>query len=103
MPRLHAPQFVLPIALMLTVFDLSAQPPPDGKWEANATLEKPTTITVQGLGAMQGVSFHDGKVYLYGDVWDAKPRVGVIREYTTAYEPTGRVVWLRREGKPLLR
>jgi len=103
MPRLHALQFVLPIALLLTVLDLPAQPPPDSKWEANATLEKPTTLTVQGLGAMQGVSFHDGKVYLYGDVWDAKPRVGVIREYTTAYEPSGRVVWLRSEGKPLLR
>ncbi len=56
-----------------------------------------------GLGAMQGVSFRDGKVYLFGDVWDAKPRVGVIREYTTNYEPTGRVVWLRRDGVPLMR
>jgi hypothetical protein len=56
-----------------------------------------------GLGAMQGVSFHDGKTYLYGDVWDANPRVGVIREYTAGYKPTGRVVWLRQADKPLLR
>jgi hypothetical protein len=56
-----------------------------------------------GLGAMQGVSFHDDKVYLYGDVWDADPRVGVIRECTRDYEATGRVVWLRRDGKPLIR
>lgn len=81
---------------------LLAEPPPDGVWEANAALEKSITRTVDGLGAMQGVSFHDGKVYLYGDVWDAKPRVGVIREYTTDYEPTGRIVWLRKDGKSLL-
>jgi hypothetical protein len=81
---------------------LPAEPEPDGSWEANADLEKPTTRTLEGLGAMQGVSFRDGKVYLYGDVWDAKPRVGVIREYSAEYEPTGRVVWLRRDGKPLL-
>jgi hypothetical protein len=58
---------------------------------------------MDGLGAMQGVSFHDGKVYLYGDVWDAKPRVGVIREYSRDYQATGRVVWLRKGDKPLLR
>ena len=58
---------------------------------------------MDGLGAMQGVSFHDGKTYLYGDVWDANPRVGVIREYTADYKPTGRVVWLRQADKPLLR
>jgi hypothetical protein len=81
---------------------LPAQPPPDGTWEANAVLDKPTVRTVEGLGAMQGVSFRDGKVYLYGDVWTAKPRVGAIREYTAGYQPTGRVVWLRRDGKPLL-
>jgi hypothetical protein len=62
---------------------LSSQEP-DGTWTANADLEKAQKLTMDGLGAMQGVSFHDGKVYLYGDVWDAKPRVGVIREYMTA-------------------
>jgi hypothetical protein len=81
---------------------LPAQPPPDATWTANAVLDDPVTQTAEGLGAMQGVSFHDGKVYLYGDVWDAKPRVGVIREYTADYRPTGRVVWLRRDGKPLI-
>jgi hypothetical protein len=84
------------------VLVLPAQPAPDGSWHANAVLEKPTTLTAEGLGAMQGVSFRDGKVYLYGDVWDAKPRVGVIREFSADYKPTGRVVWLRRQGKPLL-
>jgi hypothetical protein len=94
-----------PVALMLAILaagELPAQPPPDGSWKANAVLEKLTSRTIEGLGAMQGVSVRDGKIYLYGDVWDAKPRIGVIREYTTDYKATGRVVWLRRDGKPLL-
>src|SRR5262249_1874255 len=76
---------------------------PDAAWTSNAVLENVQKRTMEGLGAMQGVSFHNGKVYLYGDVWNAKPRVGVIREYTADYEPTGRVVWLSRAGKPLIR
>jgi hypothetical protein len=80
-----------------------SQPPAGTAWTVNADLVKVTTRTMSGLGAMQGVSFRDGKFYLFGDVWDAKPRVGVIREYTTDYEPTGRVVWLRRDGAVLLR
>jgi hypothetical protein len=79
-----------------------AQAPPDQAWMANADLVAVQKRTLPGLGAMQGVSFHDGKVYLYGDVWDAKPRVGVIREYTADYEPTGRAVWLRKQDTPLL-
>ena len=81
---------------------VQAQTPAKTAWKANAELRNIQRRTMEGLGAMQGVSFHDGKVYLYGDVWDAKPRVGVIREYTADYQPTGRVVWLRKDGKPLL-
>jgi hypothetical protein len=82
---------------------LPAQGPPDATWTANAELTQAQARTVKGLGAMQGVSFHNGKVYLYGDVWDARPRVGVLREYGTDYQPTGRVVWLRKGDKPLIR
>jgi hypothetical protein len=82
---------------------LHAQPPQDAPWTANADLQNTQTRTVPGLGAMQGVSFYDDKMYLYGDVWDANPRVGVIREYSKECEATGRVVWLRRDNKPLLR
>jgi hypothetical protein len=105
MSRLGTRVIVLPILLLwsfLPASGSSTEPPPDGVWDANAELEKSVSRTVQGLGAMQGVSFYEGKVYLYGDVWDAKPRVGVIREYTSDYQPTGRVVWLRRNDKPLL-
>jgi hypothetical protein len=105
MSRLRARPAALLLAGLLAwlaVLGLPAQPPPDGSWKANAILDSPTTLTVEGLGAMQGVSFRDGKVYLYGDVWDARPRVGVIREFTADYKPTGRAVWLRRAGKPLL-
>ncbi len=78
------------------------QPPPDATWSTNATLDVERSISDAGLGAVQGVVVRDGKVYAYGDLVRADPRVGVIREYTTQLEPTGRVVWLRRGGKPLL-
>jgi hypothetical protein len=70
---------------------------------ANAELQNQETRTMRGLGATQGVSFYKDKVYLYGDVWDAKPRVGVIREYSKDYEATGSMVWLGRNDRPLLR
>jgi hypothetical protein len=82
---------------------LRAQAPPDAGWNANAELAKITTQTMTGLGAIQGASFRDGNLYLFGDVWNLTPRVGVIREYTSNYEPTGRVVWLRRLGKTVIR
>jgi hypothetical protein len=78
------------------------QPPPDATWVADAALEVERSITDAGLGAVQGVVMRDGMVYAYGDVFQAQPRVGVIREYTNQLEPTGRVVWLRRGGKPLI-
>jgi hypothetical protein len=88
--------------VLVVAFPLTAQAPPDADWTANAVLEHSRQLTVTGLGAAQGVSFHEGKVYLYGDVHDVKPRVGVIREYTRDLKPTGRVVWLRKDGMPLL-
>jgi hypothetical protein len=78
------------------------QLPPDSTWMADAALDVERSITDLGLGAVQGVVVRDGKVYAYGDVVQAKPRVGVIREYNETLEPTGRVVWLRRGGKPLI-
>jgi len=78
------------------------QPPPDATWVADAALDVERSITDLGLGAVQGVVVRDGMVYAYGDVFGANPRVGVIREYTKTFEPTGRVVWLRKRGKPLI-
>jgi hypothetical protein len=77
-------------------------PPPDGEWTANAMVAEPRTITDAGLGAVQGVVVRDGKVYAYGDVFSANPRVGVIREYDKELNASGRAVWLRRDGKPLI-
>ena len=78
------------------------QPPPDGTWTADAEVAQARTVTDAGLGAAQGVAVRDGKVYAYGDVHSASPRVGVIREYDLDLKPTGRVVWLRKGGKPLI-
>jgi hypothetical protein len=81
---------------------ISHEPPPDGTWTADAVLERAQAATVDGLGAAQGVVVRDGKIYAYGDVVRADPRVGVIREYEPDLRPTGRVVWLRRGGVPLI-
>jgi hypothetical protein len=78
------------------------QPPPDATWTSSAVVDVERSITDTGLGAIQGVVVRDGRVYAYGDVFRAEPRVGVIREYTEQLQPTGCVVWLRRGGKPLI-
>jgi hypothetical protein len=80
----------------------AAQPPVDADWDCNAVLVQAHVHSDANLGAAQGASLRDGKLYVYGDVYSASPRVGVIREYTLDLKPTGRVVWLRKDGKPLL-
>jgi hypothetical protein len=91
------------IAWTFLIFPACAQQPPaDATWTADAVLDVERSITDAGLGAVQGVVVRDGRIYAYGDVFRAEPRVGVIREYTEQLEATGRVVWLRRGGKPLL-
>jgi hypothetical protein len=99
-----------PIMALVGVPSAAAAPPVDpqqqasaGGWNFDTVLDDSKSMTMEGLGAMQGVSFHDGKVCLYGDCYDVKPRVGVIREYTSEYQPTGRVIWLRNKEKPLPR
>lgn len=77
-------------------------PPPDSTWTADAVVDQASAATDANLGAGQGVVVRDGKLYAYGDVWGANPRVGVIREYDLDLHPTGRAVWLRRDGKPLI-
>jgi hypothetical protein len=77
-------------------------PPPDGTWTLDAVVDRASTVTDPDLGAGQGVAVRDGKLYAYGDVWGANPRTGVIREYDLDLKPTGRAVWLRKGGKPLI-
>jgi hypothetical protein len=78
------------------------QDPPDGTWMADAVLDRDRSVTDESLGAAQGIVVRDGKVYAYGDVYKAKPRVGVIREYDLDLKPTGRAVWLSRGGEPVI-
>jgi hypothetical protein len=81
----------------------SAQtPPPDRDWQADAELVGPRKVTDSGLGACQGIAVRDGRIYAYGDVYSATPRVGVMREYNMDLEPTGREIWLRQAGRPLI-
>jgi hypothetical protein len=77
-------------------------PPPDRAWQADAELVEPQKVTDTKLGACQGIAVRDGRIYAYGDVYSATPRVGVMREYGMNLEPTGREIWLRQAGRPLL-
>ncbi len=81
---------------------LKHQPPPDGTWTADAEVAESRTFTDAALGAAQGIAVRDGKVYAYGDVYRANPRMGVIREYDLDLRPTGREVKLGRDGRPLI-
>ena len=77
-------------------------PPPDASWTADAAVEDARKVTDQKLGACQGIAVRDGRIYAYGDVYSATPRMGVIREYDMDLKPTGREVWLRRHRQPLI-
>ncbi len=81
---------------------LDETPPPDATWTADAVVDPSTTSTDAALGAGQGVAIREGKVYAYGDLVRAEPRVGVIREYELDLRPTGREVRLRKAGVPLI-
>jgi len=85
-----------------TLPSLAVQPPPDDTWTADAVVDRAATVSDPTLGAGQGAAVRDGKVYAYGDDYQAKPRVGVIRELDLDLKPTGREVRLRRDGKPLI-
>jgi hypothetical protein len=100
MHRRHIQTAAFFLAFATTAFAQS--PPPDAEWTADAALEQVRAVSDGTLGAAQGIAVRDGKIYAYGDLWSAKPRVGVIREYDLDLKPTGRAVWLRREGKPLI-
>lgn len=66
--------------------------------DVSLTLQRSTTI--DSLGACQGVSFVDGKVYLYGD-----REVGMVREYRLAGDSlqyTGRECRLTRNGQDVI-
>jgi hypothetical protein len=54
---------------------LKHQPPPDGNWTADAEVADARTFTDNALGAAQGIAVRDGKVFAYGDVYSASPRL----------------------------
>jgi hypothetical protein len=67
-------------------------------FEVGLSLKK--SLTVDSLGACQGVSFLDGKMYLYGD-----REVGMIRTYTVRQDSltyTGQEIRLTEGGKDII-
>jgi hypothetical protein len=94
---------VAALCLFVSAVSCRAQtPPPDSSWMADAVVEKSSKVTDAQLGAAQGIAVRDGGIYAYGDVYSARPRVGVIREYDLDLKPTGRQVWLRQADRPLI-
>jgi hypothetical protein len=83
----------------------NAQEPPGRPLDAsavNAQVQRVQTVVDREVGAGQGVSRFGDRLYVYGDVVFAQPRVGVIKEFDLALRPTGRFVKLTRGGKPLI-
>jgi hypothetical protein len=89
-------------APFLSLAVAAAQPPVDADWNANARIDNLRIVSDEQLGAAQGVSYRQDRLYFYGDVYRATPRVGIIREYTLDLKPTGRDIRLARNGRPLL-
>jgi hypothetical protein len=71
-------------------------------WSVNATVKRMRTIVDRDVGAGQGVSRFGDKLYVYGDVVFAHPRVGVIKEFDLDLKPTGRSIRLSRDGQPVI-
>lgn len=90
------------VASFLSLAVVRAQPSIDADWKANAKIDNLRVVSDGQLGAAQGVSYRQDRLYFYGDVYAAKPRVGIIREYTLNLEPTRRDIRLARNGKPLI-
>jgi len=61
------------------------------KWKSNTTLRNAQKFTVPEIGACQGVTIVNNKLYFYGDRYDVVPRQGIIKEYTLDMKPTGRL------------
>ena len=79
-----------------------AADPPDKPWEVNSVVSDGRMVSGVGLGEAQGGAWMNGKLYLYGDVSRAVPRVGRIREYDGNLVPTGRAIDLTQNGVPVI-
>jgi hypothetical protein len=71
-------------------------------WTVNAEVQRTQTLVDREVGAGQGVSRFGDRLYVYGDLVFAQPRMGVIKEFDLRLRPTGRFVRLTRQGKPVL-
>lgn len=74
----------------------------DRDWQCNSVLENAQSYTIPDIGACQGVSLINNKLYFYGDRSDLTPRRGEIHEYTLGMKPTGRRLILNRRDKPVM-
>lgn len=86
------------LLILLFPLLLFAPPPPDEDWRANGGIRAAEIVTDSGVGDAQGGVTHHGKIYIYGDLTEATPRRGIIREYDLDLKPTGRDIHLMKDG-----
>jgi len=78
------------------------QPPPDGTWTSNATIEVANAVTrPRARSGARGSWFAMARSMGMATIVFATPRVGVMKEYDLELRPTGRSVRLTQNGKPL--
>ena len=92
----------LMVLALLASAAAGAGSPIDADWQANAKIDNLRVVSDERLGAAQGVSYRNARLYFYGDVGAVTPRAGIIREYTLDLKPSGRNICLARHGKPLI-
>jgi hypothetical protein len=95
-------QIIFLFAALASTASLAAEPQVRTREDVNARLAGRQVLTVEGIGAGQGVSRHQQHLYFYGDVGFDRPRPGVIREFTLDMKPTGREIELSRRGEPTI-
>jgi hypothetical protein len=77
---------------LLSPATVQARPPIDAAWKANARIDDLRVVSDGQFGAAQGVSYRRDRLYFYGDVYEAKPRVR-----TLIFQPHSELEgWLRQ-------
>jgi hypothetical protein len=108
MPKLLKRSVIVGLAICLTLagshraWSQQAPTAAEAHWTANAEVRRIRTIVDREVGAGQGVSRFGEKLYVYGDLVFARPRIGVIKEFDLGLQPTGRLVRLTRGGQSLI-
>lgn len=90
------------IALLLNYLLICASISSASQHQAKS-LELLKEVTIKNVGAAQGICKRNSKIYIYGDILKNSKHTGIIREYDLNFKPTGKFVWLTKNGKAILK